>query len=137
MESLKVLKSKIASIRFTINVCFDKVLMNTIRSILASLIFLGVGLLGIGSGVAVAHDEETGGGRAYQEGYQQGYQQGYGHGYQDAVSGLGYENVAESHGLDGAGPFFEGAHEGEHVGYDDGYRAGRAKSHHHHHHHRD
>src|SRR5262245_55682458 len=89
-------KHNVASIRFTINVCFDKVLMNTIRSILASLIFLGVGLPGIGSGVAVAHDEETGGARAYQE----GYQQGYGHGYQDAVSGLGYENVAESHGLD-------------------------------------
>src|ERR1700704_210693 len=110
--------------------------MNTTRAIVASLVFLAVGAPGIWGGVALGHEEEEDNGRgnaAYQAGYQQGYQQGHRHGYYDAVSGLGYENVAASHGLDGAGPFFEGMHEGEHVGYDDGYRAGRARFHHHRH----
>jgi hypothetical protein len=35
--------------------------------------------------------------------------------------------------LDGLGPFFAGMHEGEHVGYDEGFRAGSARSHHRHH----
>ena len=110
--------------------------MKTTRAILASLALLAVGVPGIGGGVALAHDEEDyrpEGGSAYRAGYQRGYQRGYQHGYRDAVTGVGYENVAASHGLEGAGPFFAGMHEGEHVGYDEGYRAGRARSHHHRH----
>jgi hypothetical protein len=109
--------------------------MKTLRSILVSLVLLAVGAPGWGGGVALAHDEEDvrPGGPGYDAGYQRGYQHGYRHGYYDAVSGLDYENHAASHGLDGAGPFFEGMHEGEHVGYDAGFRAGRARSHHHHH----
>jgi hypothetical protein len=109
--------------------------MKTMRAILASLAFLAMGAPGTGGGVAIAHEEEDyrSGGSAYEAGYQEGYRQGYRHGYRDAVSGLDYENVAASHGLDGAGPFFAGMHEGEHEGYDNGYRAGRARSHHHRH----
>jgi hypothetical protein len=109
--------------------------MKTTRAILASLALLAVGAPGMGGGVALAHDEENyrPGGSAYQAGYQQGYQRGYQHGYRDAVSGLGYENVAASHHADRGNPFYAGMHEGEHVGYDEGYRAGRARSHHHRH----
>ena len=49
----------------------------------------------------------------------------------DAASGLGYENVAGSHGAEVFGPYGEGMHAGEHGGYDAGYRAG--SGHHHHH----
>ena len=54
---------------------------------------------------ALAHDhsdDDSSGG--YRAGYQRGYQQGYQHGYQDASTGLGYENVAESHGAEVYGP---------------------------------
>ena len=78
---------------------------------------------------AFAHDPSD----AYQAGYQRGYQHGYQHGYQDAATGLGYENVAESHGAEAYGPYGEGMHEGEHAGYESGYRAG--SGHHHHRHH--
>jgi hypothetical protein len=49
---------------------------------------------------AFAHDPSD----AYQAGYERGYRHGYQHGYYDAVSGLGYENVAESHGAEVYGP---------------------------------
>jgi hypothetical protein len=62
-------------------------------------------------------------------------QHGYQHGYEDAVTGQGYENVAESHGAEVYGPYGEGMHEGEHAGYDAGFRAG--SGHHYHHHHPD
>src|SRR3984893_18863714 len=78
---------------------------------------------------AFAHDPSGG----YRAGYQRGYQYGYQHGYQDAISGQGYENAAESHGLEAYGPYYEGMHEGEHVGYDSGFRAGSGRHHHHHH----
>jgi hypothetical protein len=78
---------------------------------------------------AFAHDPSD----AYQAGYERGYQHGYQHGYQDAVTGQGYENVAESHGAEAYGPYGEGMHEGEHAGYDAGFRSG--SGHHHHHHH--
>jgi hypothetical protein len=109
--------------------------MKTLRAIVASLALLAVGAPGFGGDVAFAHDEEDvrAEGPAYQAGYQRGYQHGYRHGYYDAVSGLGYENHAASHGLDGAGPFFAGMHEGEHAGYDEGFRAGSARFRHHHH----
>jgi hypothetical protein len=45
---------------------------------------------------AFAHDPAD----AYQAGYKRGYQ----HGYEDAVTGQGYENVAESHGAEVYGP---------------------------------
>jgi hypothetical protein len=96
---------------------------------------LAVGAPGFVGGVAYAHDEEDVQPEdpGYQAGYQRGYQHGYRHGYYDAVSGLEYENRAASHGLDGLGAFFAGMHEGEHVGYDEGFRAGSARSHHRHH----
>jgi hypothetical protein len=54
--------------------------------------------------------------------------------YQDAASGVGYENVAESHGAEEVyGVYGEGMHEGEHAGYDTGFRAGSGQRHHHHH----
>jgi hypothetical protein len=77
---------------------------------------------------AFAHDPSDG----YRAGYEHGYQHGYRHGYQDAVSGLGYENVAESHGAEVYGPYGAGMHEGEHAGYDAGFREG--SGHHHRHH---
>jgi hypothetical protein len=109
--------------------------MKTLRPVLMSLALLAVSMPGIGGGIALAHDEEEvrSGGPGYDAGYQRGYQHGYRHGYHDAVSGLGYENQADSHALGGLGPFFAGMHEGEHVGYDEGFRAGRSRSHHHHH----
>ena len=76
---------------------------------------------------AFAHDPSD----AYQAGYERGYQHGYQHGYQDAATGLGYENVAESHGAEVYGPYGEGMHEGEHVGYEAGFRAGSGRHHHH------
>ena len=79
---------------------------------------------------ALAHDPSG----AYGAGYERGYQHGYQHGYQDAVSGQGYENVAESHGAEVYGPYGEGMHEGEHAGYDAGFRAG--SGHHQHGNHR-
>ena len=108
--------------------------MKTTRAILASLALLAMGAPGIGGGVALAHDDEDyrpEGGSAYRSGYQVGYRRGYRHGYYDAASGLGYENVAASHQADRGNPFFAGMHEGEHVGYDEGFRAGRAGSRHH------
>ena len=79
---------------------------------------------------AFAHDPSD----AYQAGYERGYQHGYQHGYQDAVTGQGYENVAESHGAEEVyGAYGEGMHEGEHAGYDTGFRAGSGQRHHHHH----
>src|SRR3981189_2041082 len=81
---------------------------------------------------ALAHDhsdDDSSGG--YRAGYQRGYQQGYQHGYQDASTGLGYENVAESHGAEAYGPYGQGMHEGEHVGYEAGFRAGSGRHHHH------
>ena len=109
--------------------------MKSLQAVVASLALLAVGAPGIG-GVVFAHDEEDfrPGGQDYQAGYQQGYQHGYQHGYYAAVSGLGYENHAASHGLDDAGPFYAGMHEGEHVGYDQGFRAGTRKFHRRHHH---
>ena len=75
---------------------------------------------------ALAHDPSGG----YEAGYERGYQHGYQHGYHDAVSGQGYENVAESHGAEEVyGAYGEGMHEGEHAGY----RAGSGHRHHHHH----
>ena len=78
---------------------------------------------------ALAHDPSG----AYGAGYERGYQHGYQHGYQDAVSGQGYENVAESHGAEVYGPYGAGMHEGEHAGYEDGFRAGSGEHRHHHH----
>jgi hypothetical protein len=90
------------------------------------LLFLILGICTVGFGSttvpAFAHDP-------YEAGYERGYQHGYQHGYQDAVSGLSYENVAESHGAEVYGPYGEGMHEGEHAGY----RAGSAHHHHRHH----
>ena len=110
--------------------------MKTLRAVVASLALLAAGAPGFGGGVVFAHDEEDvrAGGPEYQAGYQRGYQHGYRHGYYDAVSGLGYENRAASHGLDDAGPFFAGMHEGEHAGYDEGFRAGSTRHHHRYHH---
>ena len=109
--------------------------MKTLRVVVASVALLTLGAPGFVAGVAFAHDEEDvrAGGPEYQAGYQRGYQHGYRHGYYDAVSGLGYENRAASHGLDEAGPFFAGMHEGEHVGYDEGFRAGSTRRHHRYH----
>jgi hypothetical protein len=53
---------------------------------------------------AFAHDPSG----VYGAGYERGYHHGYQHGYYDAVSGLGYENVAESHGAEVFGPYGEG-----------------------------
>jgi hypothetical protein len=78
---------------------------------------------------ALAHDPSD----AYRAGYERGYQHGYQHGYYDAASRLDYENVAESHGAEVFGPYGAGMHEGEHAGYEDGFRAGSAQHHHHHH----
>ena len=99
------------------------------------LALLALGALGWTGGTALAHDDGyfRPPGYAYQAGYQRGYQHGYQHGYHDAVSGLDYENVAESHGAEAYGPYGAGMHEGEHAGYEDGFRAGSAQHHHHHH----
>ena len=78
---------------------------------------------------AFAHDPSGG----YEAGYERGYDHGYQHGYQDASTGLGYENVAESHGAEAYGPYGEGMHEGEHADYDAGFRGGSGYHHHHHH----
>ena len=78
---------------------------------------------------AFAHDPSGG----YRAGYERGYQHGYRHGYEDAVSGEGYENVAESHGAEEVyGAYGAGMHEGEHAGYDAGFRDGSGHRHHHH-----
>jgi hypothetical protein len=92
------------------------------------LAFCTVGFISI-TVPAFAHDPSD----QYRAGYERGYHHGYQHGYYDAGSGLGYENVAESHGAEVYGPYGEGMHEGEHAGYDAGFRAGSG---HHHHHHR-
>jgi hypothetical protein len=95
-----------------------------------ALLILAIFTIGFSSTVpAFAHDPSD----EYRAGYERGYHHGYQHGYYDAVSELGYENVAESHGAEVYGPYGEGMHEGEHAGYDAGYRAG--SGHHHHHHH--
>jgi hypothetical protein len=95
-----------------------------------ALLILAIFTIGFSSTVpAFAHDPSD----EYRAGYERGYHHGYQHGYYDAVSELGYENVAESHGAEVYGPYGEGMHEAEHAGYDAGYRAG--SGHHHHHHH--
>jgi hypothetical protein len=74
---------------------------------------LAICTIGFSSTVpAFAHDPSD----EYRAGYERGYHHGYQHGYYDAVSGLGYENVAESHGAEVYGPYGEGMHEGEHAG---------------------
>jgi hypothetical protein len=45
----------------------------------------------------------------------------------------GYENVAESHGAEDYGPSGAAMHEGEHAGYDAGFRAGSGHQKHRHH----
>src|SRR5258707_15765418 len=82
---------------------------------------------------ALAHDySDADPSDGYRAGYERGYQSGYQHGYQDAVSGQSYENVAESHGAEVYGSYGAGMHEGEHAGYEVGFRAG--SGHHHHRH---
>src|SRR5262249_27782879 len=79
--------------------------------------------------IALAHDPSGG----YGAGYERGYQHGYQHGYEDAVSGQGYENVAESHGAEGYGSYGARMHEGAHAGHDEGFRAGSGQHHARHH----
>ena len=90
-----------------------------------SFLILAICTVGFSSAAvpAFAHDPSD----AYRAGYERGYQ----HGYEDAVSGLGYENVAESHGAEVYGPYGAGMHEGEHAGYEAGFRAGSGRHHHH------
>ena len=106
--------------------------MKSFFSKISAFLILAICTVGFSSAIvpAFAHDPSGG----YRAGYQRGYQQGYQQGYYDAVSGLGYENVAESHGAEVYGPYGEGMHAGEHAGYDAGYRAGSGHHHHHHHH---
>jgi hypothetical protein len=100
---------------------YEKFLLQDFRFLILAICTVGFSSTTV---PAFAHDPSNG----YRAGYERGYHQGYQHGYYDAVSGLGYENVAESYG-----PYGEGMHEGEHAGYDAGYRAG--SGHHHQHHH--
>ena len=107
--------------------------MKSFLSKIFAFLILAIFTIGFSSSVvpALAHDPSGG----YGTGYERGYQYGYQHGYHDAVSGQGYENVAESHGAEEVyGRYGEGMHEGEHAGYDAGFRAG--SGHHQHGHHR-
>ena len=110
--------------------------MKSLQAVVASLALLAVGAPGIG-GVVFAHDEEDFPPR--RSGLSGWLPTGLSTRVStpvtsSAVSGLGYENHAASHGLDDAGPFYAGMHEGEHVGYDQGFRAGTRKFHRRHHH---
>jgi hypothetical protein len=101
--------------------------MKSFLSKIIAFLILAICTVGFSSTTvsALAHDP-TGG-------YGAGYERGYQHGYEDAVSGQGYENVAESHGAEVYGPYGAGMHEGEHAGYEDGFRAGSGQHRHHRH----
>jgi hypothetical protein len=108
--------------------------MRTLRVVVASLALFTLGAPGFIGGIDFAYGEEDvrSQGPEFQAGYHRGYEYGYQHGYHDALSGLEYEN--HRHGYEGAGPFNAGMREGEHAGYERGFREGRERSHHHHHH---
>src|ERR1700730_1914540 len=104
--------------------------MKSFFSKISAFLILAICAVGFSSTAvpAFAHDPSDG----YRTGYERGYQSGYQHGYQDAASGQSYANVAESHGAEVYGSYGAGMHEGEHAGYEVGFRAGSGHPHHRH-----
>jgi hypothetical protein len=85
--------------------------------IIASVVALLVTAVGpLNPGVASAHDSGD-----HRGGYERGCANGYRVGYREAVNGEEYSN----HFPDGYDSYGAGFHDGQHAGYDRGYRAGR------------
>ncbi len=90
--------------------------MKTIRTTVMSLAMLVSSALGLGGGVAIAHDDFRPEHHRYQErydSYQDGYYFAFRHGFYDGLHGRPYENRANTRG--------------EYLGYEEGYWRGKAR----------